>query len=290
MIYFAQHSNTKLYDVRIWRCTDFAQHWHSGIDIYICLQGQMKICIEGKTYCLHQDDTVFVSAYEAHEIFCDVPDTRVVLIAFGYEFLGNNYNEILNLSVDAPFFNLKDSRISTQILQPLIQIQNVLCKPEKDTVLADWIIRSCIYTIAAYIYQHRQNKPIPADRRLRAKCLGKMYGMLQYICEHFREPITVEQAAAVAGYDRSYFSKLFRETVGMTFHRYLNHYRITEACRLLSDGKLPLSVVAEKSGFASSKILSRLFRDVLDMTPNQYRKLPQEAKDRLIRAKNITYY
>ena len=65
----------------------------------------MKICIEGKTYCLHQDDTVVVSAYETHEIFCDVPDTRVVLIAFGYEFLGNSYNEILNLSVDTPSGN-----------------------------------------------------------------------------------------------------------------------------------------------------------------------------------------
>ena len=47
-------------------------------------------------------------------------------------------------------------------------------------------------------------------------------------------------------------------------------------------------MVAEQSGFASSKNLSRLFREVLDMTPNQYRKLPQEAKNSLRMLKNIT--
>ena len=288
MISLAPPSNTALYDIRIWKCSDFAQHWHSQMDIYICLQGQMKICIEGITYCLNPDDTIFVSSYEAHEIFCDVPDTRVVLIAFGYEFLGNAYNDILNLSVDIPFFNLKDSGISPEILQPLVLIRNVLCKPEKDAVLKDWKLRSSIYAIVAYIYQHRQNNPISAERLLRAKQLEKMYGTLQDIFQHFREPITLEQAAALAGYDRSYFCKQFRKATGVTFHRYLNYCRIAEACRLLSDGNLPLSMVAEQSGFASSKNLSRLFREVLDMTPNQYRKLPQEAKNSLRMLKNIT--
>ena len=288
MIYHAQLADTELYDIRFWQCTDFAQHWHSQTEVYICLQGQMKICIEGTMYCLNRDDTVFVFGNEAHEIFCNVPDTRVVLIAFGYELLGSDYSNIQNLSVNIPFFNLKDSDISPQILQPLIQIRDVLYQQE-DAVLADWKFRSSAYAIAAYIYQHKQNKPVSAERLLRAKHLEKMYGTLQYICQHFRETITVEQAAAAAGYDRSYFCKQFRKTAGMTFHRYLNYYRLSEACRLLSDAKLPLSAVAEQSGFASQKNLSRLFRDVLGMTPTQYRKLPQEAKNSLKTLRNILH-
>ena len=176
-------------------------------------------------------------------------------------------------------FNLNDSGISQQLLQPLLQICNVLCQPEKDAVLVDWQFRSCVYAIAVYIVQNRQSKTITVERRVRAKQLEKMSGVLQYIAQNFREQITVEQAAAMSGYDRSYFCKQFRKTTGMTFHKYLNDCRIAEACRLLTEAKLPMSAVAERSGFPSPKNLSRLFRDILGMTPTQYRKLPQEEKN-----------
>ena len=281
MIHCPQLAHTAPYDIRIWQCTDFNRHWHGDTEIYICLQGQMKICIEGTMYRLYPDDTVFVACNEAHEIFCDTPDTRVILIAFGYALLGSNYSNMQEISVDVPFFNLRDSAVSHQILYPLQQIRDVLCQAERDSVLADWRFRSSLYAIAGYISEHKQIKPVSAERLLRAKQLERMSGTLQYISAHFQEPITVEQAAAVAGYDRSYFCKQFRKITGMTFHHYLNYYRISVACQLLVDAKLPLSAVAEQSGFSSQKNLSRLFREMLGMTPNQYRKLPREVKNSL---------
>lgn len=281
MIYPLQLAHPAPYDIRIWQCTDFARHWHSSTEIYLCLQGQMKICIEGTMYCLCPDDTVFVASNEAHEIFCNTPDTRVVLISFGYALLGSDYSAMEDISIDTPFFNLRDSAVSSQILFPLLQIKDELCQAQRSNVPADWKFRGSLYDIAAYICQHKQRKPPSAERSLRAKQLERMSKTLQYISEHFREPITVEQAAALAGYDRSYFCKQFRETTGMTFHRYLNYYRVSIACRLLMDAKLPLWAVAEHAGFSSQKNLSRLFREFLSMTPTRYRKLPPEIKNSL---------
>lgn len=287
MIYYAQFGDTGLYDIRIWQCTDFSRHWHNKTEIYICLQGQMKINIEEKIYCLNQNDTVFVSGNEAHEIFCDDADTRVILIAFGYELLGNDYNNIQNSTMDIPFFNLKDRNISSSIRQPLIQIREVLCEPDEHKMIADWKFRSSIYKIASYIFEHSSKNTVSTERLLRAKHFEKMYSTLQYIYKNFSENITVEQAASEAGYDRSYFCKQFRNATGMTFHRYLNYYRISEACRLLSNSKLPLSEVAEQSGFASQKNLSRLFRDIIGITPTQYQRLPLEEKKHLKSLNNI---
>lgn len=277
LLHHPQLAPRKQYDIRIWQCTDFERHWHGDTEIYICLQGQMKICIEGKLYCLNRDDTVFVASNEAHEIFCDVPDTLVVLIAFGYALLGDDYCNLQDISVDRPFFNLQE-KISQELLDPLLWVRNELCKPGRDTFLADWQYRSSLYAIAAYICRHKQANPASRERLLRTRQLKKMHTTLQYIAEHFQSPISVEQAAAVSGYDKSYFCKQFRKTTGMTFHRYLNYYRLSAACTLLEDVKLSMSAVAEQSGFSSQKNLSRLFQQVLGMTPSQYRKLPQEAK------------
>jgi len=287
MIFHTPLSAKELYDIRIWQCTDFARHWHSNTEVYICLQGQMKIDIEGTLYHLNKDDAVFVFGNEAHEIFCNEPNTLVVLIGFGYAVLGNDYNRIQNLSLSAPFFSLKDNKVSPQILQPLRSIIEILLHPEDEDFLDDWKIRSCIYAIATYMFQNKQNSPIATNRLLRTKHLEKIFGILQYISEHFRENITVEQASTFVGYDRSYFCKQFFNATGMTFHRYLNHYRISKACHLLTDARLPLSAVAEKSGFSCQKNLSRIFRDMLGLTPTQYRNLPQEEKNHLKTIKNI---
>ena len=235
MIHHPQLAHRKPYDIRLWQCTDFHRHWHSNTEVYICLKGQMKIDIEGKLYCLHRDDTVFVASNEAHEIFCDDPDTLVVLIAFGYALLGDDCGKLQDIRVERPFFNLQEDGISGELLQPLLRIKDVLCKPEEDPVLRDWECRSSLYAIATYLSRHKLAGSASAERRLRAKQLEKMFATLQYIAEHFDQTITVEQAAAVAGYDKSYFCKQFRKTTGMTFHRYLNYYRISAACRLLED-------------------------------------------------------
>ena len=278
MIRSPQLAHAKPYDIRIWQCTDFGRHWHSSSEIYICLHGQLQIWVEGTMYRLTADDTVFVASNEAHEIFCDTPNTRVILISFGYDLLGSDYDALQDIALDVPCFSMKDSAISSRILEPLRQIRDAMCRADRDAAPTDWIFRSSLYAIAAYICRHKREIPRTAERSLRARQLEKISGTMQYIAEHFRESITVEQAATMAGYDRSYFCKQFRAATGMTFHRYLNYYRICVACQLLTDTKLPLSVAAERAGFPTQKNLSRLFRDLLGMTPSQYKKLPPEVK------------
>ena len=266
------------YDIRIWQCTDYGHHWHDNTEIYICRQGTMKICIEGTMYELHEDDAIFVASNESHEIFCDRPNTRVVLISFGYTLLGSDYRKLQMASIDKPFFSLRDTTAPPSIVHPLTQIRKALYE-QKEPVATDWILRSSLYAIAAHVSLSTHQQPASAERRLRAKQLEKMYGTLRYIADHFQEDITVEQAAAVAGYDRSYFCKQFRKTIGTTFHRYLNNYRISIACHLLTDATLSMSNVAERAGFTSQKNLSRLFSQTLGMTPTQYRKLSPEERN-----------
>lgn len=267
---------TDPYDIRIWQCTDFAEHWHSSTELYLCLQGQMDIRIENHMYSLHPDDVVLVAGYEAHEIFCAKPNTRVVLISFGAPLLGSDYKHIRDICLASSFFRLNDI---PELSQPLTQIKDTLCRT--GSVPKDWIFRGSLYAIASYLAELKHTKPLPTERLLRARQSERLAEVLLYLSKHFHEPITVEQAADIARYDRSYFCKQFRKITGMPFHRYLNCYRISAACRLLTDVTIPLSTVAEQCGFSSQKNLSRLFQDFLGMTPTQYKKLPQEIKNSL---------
>ena len=276
MIAYPMGAEQLPYDVRIWHCGGFREHWHSSTEIYVCLRGQLEIRTEGVDYRLTQGDTLIVASNERHEIFCSRNDTYVILISFGYPLLGNSYSLLQGVCFDRPFFNVKDPGMPRQICGPLEQIGALL--QETQGRAADWELRSCLYAIAAYLSEHTHAHGVSKERLLRTKQREKLQSTLQFIGASFHEPITLEQAAAAAGYDTSYFCKLFRSATGMTFHRYLNAYRISQACRLLTETQDSVAAVAEKSGFRSQKKLNRLFREMMGMTPTQYRRLLPEEK------------
>lgn len=281
MIYHPLTAEQKPYDVRIWHCNGFKEHWHSSTEIYICLQGHLDIRTEGVDYHLTQEDTLLVASNESHEIFCSRSDTYVILISFGYPLLGNDYCKLQNICFDRPFFNLKDSSVSEDIRRPLEQIRTLLQTSDKDATAEDWTLRGSLYAIAAYLTGHTHYRAVSKERSLRTRQLEKLQSTLLYISRHFREDITLLQAASAAGYDTSYFCKLFRDATGMTFHRYLNEYRISVACQLLTRSDAPISAIAEDAGFGSQKKLNRLFRDTMGMTPTQYRRLLPEEKNNI---------
>jgi AraC-like DNA-binding protein len=119
-------------------------------------------------------------------------------------------------------------------------------------------------------------RPVPArrDRGVRAA--------LEYIHQHFGDPLSLEQVARVAGFAPHYFSELFRKRERRTFERYLAALRLERAKDLLSNTDLSVTRIAELTGLRSPQYLCRVVRADVDQTPLQFRraKLPYWAKNR----------
>ena len=69
-----------------------------------------------------------------------------------------------------------------------------------------------------------------------------------------------------------YLSRLFRRVTGQSIVDYLNNRRIEAAQKLLETTELSISAIAEQTGFASAAHFRRVFREVMDISPLQYRK------------------
>ena len=65
------------------------------------------------------------------------------------------------------------------------------------------------------------------------KNVQRMQTVCTFVMRNFRRTITLEEAAAVAGMNRSAFCSWFRKYRQMTFMQYLAHYRLETACELL---------------------------------------------------------
>lgn len=91
-------------------------------------------------------------------------------------------------------------------------------------------------------------------------------------CErHLAEPIGRERMAALAGLSPTRFHAVFKAALGVAPLRWLAGRRLVRAQQLLLSSELPIGVIAERCGFASSYYFSRVFHQACGQTPSGYR-------------------
>lgn len=100
---------------------------------------------------------------------------------------------------------------------------------------------------------------------------GNLQQVVYYMQEHFREPLTMEQLAALSGFSKYHFSREFKRLTGFPPGEYLIRLRLDQAKILLGNTSLPVWQVAAMSGIENEAYFSRLFRARLGMTPGAFR-------------------
>ena len=93
-----------------------------------------------------------------------------------------------------------------------------------------------------------------------------------YLAANYRQKFSLTEVAARFYLSPYYLSRLFRRVTGQSIVDYLNNRRIESAQKLLETTELSISAIAEQTGFASAAHFRRVFREVTDISPLQYRK------------------
>jgi AraC-like DNA-binding protein len=96
---------------------------------------------------------------------------------------------------------------------------------------------------------------------------------------------SLSELADVAGFERTHFSKIFRETLGISFSAWDRQVRVQLAVRLLNDTAWPIKTIALAVGYCDVTTFERNFRKVEGVAPNAYRK-NQRRSNVVIEARN----
>jgi AraC family transcriptional regulator len=195
----------------------------------------------------------------------------------------NRRADLVNMYLDDEFFRqtARDSLGGTlPSLSPsflvrdpfLVEMAKILRRESELGAMSELFIGSVSTVMAVHLFrtyggkagilpEYRGGLGPARERKVRA-----------YIEEHLHMPLTLEGLAAVADVSPNYFVSLFRQSTGMTPHRYVLRQRVARAAELLAHLRLPLVDIAFRCGFLDQSQFTTTFRKFLGVTPGQYRK------------------
>ncbi|MFN8492242.1 MAG: GNAT family N-acetyltransferase [Caldilineaceae bacterium] len=101
---------------------------------------------------------------------------------------------------------------------------------------------------------------------------------ITHIENYLTAPVSIKEAAAVAGYSRYHFSRTFLAVTGITPVAYLRKRRLTEAARELITTTRRILDIALDYQFQSQEAFTRSFKQEFGISPALYRRRRQQRR------------
>jgi AraC family transcriptional regulator len=96
--------------------------------------------------------------------------------------------------------------------------------------------------------------------------------LAEFIESRLKIAPSLSETSRLVALSPSHFAMKFRNTTGLSLHRYVNARRILASMTLLRNPNTPVSLLSADLGFSSQSHFNRLFLQHTGMTPVKYRK------------------
>ncbi|MEO1377986.1 MAG: AraC family transcriptional regulator [Cyanobacteria bacterium J06635_10] len=128
-----------------------------------------------------------------------------------------------------------------------------------------------INTLILHLLENYSTTRLNSSEYVSGKLPGyKLKLVIDYIDAHLHRDLSLKELATEVQMSSHYFSRLFKETTGITPHQYVIRCRIERAKYLLQQGKLSIAEIATQVGFVDQSHLHRCFKRHVGVTPKSF--------------------
>lgn len=231
--------------------------------LFYCLKGKGYYKLDNRKYELNANQFIIIPATTKLLSYWADPDDPWTI--YWVHFTGteiDSFNNALGIGkelnpVDIPY-NKEGLNIWNKMYESLAmgyQLENMintnLCLP---------------HLIATFLYPQ---KHIATPVNSQEKALINQ--IVHYMKNNLEKKMTVEELAGLTHLSVSYFSRLFRQSIGMPPIDYFIHLKMQHACHLLCTTDLRIKQVAALLGYDDPYYFSRLFKKNNNNSPEEFR-------------------
>lgn len=244
-------------------------HYHVGpkvttyYSLHFVLEGSGMFIQDQQTYPLLKNDIFCLFPKKTLEYYTDKHNPlQMVWVAFSGK-LAINILERIGLRPDSP-------HVSGAVRPVIIDILNDFFKFVRDNQQnnSDFGRLAFFYKL----FETISETTFPIDQKKKTEGAADwLQEGIDYLQMHFAEGISVVQVSAHVGVERTYFSKKFQETYGVSPIKYIQQLKMNRAKQMMQDTDYTLTEIARSVGYPDLFSFSKAFKKHFAESPTQFR-------------------
>lgn len=231
--------------------------FHQRFVLKIHLTGTSCGYVEGNRYIFKPGEGILVFPFQYHRII-DVPEKE------------GQFRLLANFSLDRQDQNAMEAlrnRLLYFTEDDIILIRRML---HYAAGKSDEDYRESVFSLSSLLVQLL--KKTSGESQKKHLLSAPIRSAFDYIYQHYRERLTVKEAAMALGYSETGFRKAFLRETGQTPGCLMQELRLKDAAEQLRSTKLPVQEISRLAGFSNPYSFSRAFRSRFKMSPVEFRK------------------
>jgi len=229
----------------------YSTHLHRSFEFIFVYSGMIKIRVGEKSYELRKGESILIVPNQVHS-FESKEDGEHMLILFSPE-LVNSYSKLV--------YHAEPTNNKFILNEQLIrQMENL---PDNSSIIEQ---KGFLYSLCAYF----DKKAEYIDASLRSQNILSL--IFSFIEKNFDKDCCLDAISKEIGYSQSYISRYFKKMTNIPLYEYLNQFRISNACYLLTNTTTSILSISLDVGFNSLRSFNRNFKYYTNKTPQEYRK------------------
>ncbi|MDR9892187.1 helix-turn-helix domain-containing protein [Pseudenterobacter timonensis] len=257
------------FQVKVEDIRQFPQNEHDSLTLLWMLEGEAELETDAGRGRLQGDSLAIINRHQRWQLISDVPNATLRVTLSGRwllqlcpEFFFHEYH--IPAEAGGLWPQCDDLR---HLLRQLLVV-TLVNDPHRYRLEANrWL--SEIVLLLTSRFQH------PARTRSRIADPGwskRITRVVERINASYTRRITLAEIAEAEFVSEAWLSRLFRKEVGIGFMQYITALRLEKAAQALRSTRRPLHEIALEQGFASTRMMSDLFRRHYQMTPGEFRQ------------------
>lgn len=253
----------------------FPHHWHEHLEFLYVVSGEAIFECGSLPYKAQAGDLIVVNSNELHYGISLSSQLVYYALIADTSLLHSQFNDAAETKFITPITQNRlllsnHIRGNEQTSSCMLTIIHELEHREFGYELA---VKSELYRLLALLLRGHVATVLTQDEYAeRMKNIERFAPVFQYIEEHYKEELSVELLAGMAGLSRFHFSRLFKELSGRTVTEYVTAIRLDKADYLLRNSPFTVSEIAAFTGFNDIYYFSRTFKKHKKVPPSMVRR------------------
>ena len=234
---------------------NFRDHLHQSFEFLTVTDGAMDVVVDNKIYKLNKGESLLIFPNQIHSITSEKSSHKLWI--FSSELVRAYASKV------AGKIPISNSFIpSEHMFALLFGTYDTSSLIEKKGIF--YLLCSEFDRQAEYVRRTEDDKNL-------------LYKIFKFVESNYGNDCSLEKLSKETGFSYSYLSRYFKKIVGISYNKYVNQYRISNACYILSNSDSSVLQCALDSGYDSLRSFNRNFTECLGVSPTGYREMQKNS-------------